>query len=32
MAKLFPEVHSLLAKLKAGAKPLMELQDEHFAF
>ncbi|KMN76623.1 acyl-CoA dehydrogenase [Chromobacterium sp. LK11] len=32
MSKLFPEVHSLLAKLKAGAKPLMELQDEHFAF
>ncbi|BBH13893.1 acyl-CoA dehydrogenase C-terminal domain-containing protein [Chromobacterium haemolyticum] len=32
MTKLFPEVHSLLAKLKAGAKPLMELQDEHFAF
>jgi acyl-CoA dehydrogenase len=31
-AKLFPEVHSLLVTLKAGAKPLMELDEAHFAF
>ncbi len=31
-AKLLPEVESLKAKIKTGAKPLMSLQDEHFAF
>ena len=31
-AKLFPEVHSLMVTLKAGAKPLMELDEAHFAF
>ncbi len=30
-AKLFPEHLSLTAKLKAGAKPLMALDSEHFA-
>ncbi len=31
-AKLFPEVNALLATLKTGSKPLMELDAEHFAF
>ncbi len=30
--KLFPEVHALTARIKAGASPLMTLKDEHFAF
>jgi acyl-CoA dehydrogenase len=32
MAKLFPEVHTLLARIKGGAAPLMSLDEEHFAF
>ncbi|NWK76619.1 acyl-CoA dehydrogenase C-terminal domain-containing protein [Aquitalea sp. LB_tupeE] len=32
MAKLFPEVHTLLARIKSGAAPLMSLDEEYFAF
>ncbi|MFW9609955.1 MAG: acyl-CoA dehydrogenase C-terminal domain-containing protein, partial [Aquaspirillum sp.] len=31
-SKLFPEIHSLIVTLKAGAKPLMDLEEDHFAF
>ncbi|AUH51751.1 acyl-CoA dehydrogenase [Chromobacterium sp. ATCC 53434] len=31
-AKLLPEAEALKASIKAGAKPLMALDDEHFAF
>nr|WP_280955077.1 acyl-CoA dehydrogenase C-terminal domain-containing protein [Paludibacterium denitrificans] len=31
-AKLLPEVEALKVSIKSGAKPLMELADEHFAF
>ncbi|RKQ55487.1 acyl-CoA dehydrogenase/hypothetical protein [Vogesella indigofera] len=31
-AKLLPEVEALKATIKSGAKPLMTLADEHFAF
>ncbi|MCG9080836.1 acyl-CoA dehydrogenase C-terminal domain-containing protein [Laribacter hongkongensis] len=31
-AKLFPETQSLIVTLKAGAKPLMALEADHFAF
>jgi len=31
-AKLLPEVEALKATIKGGAKPLMTLADEHFAF
>ncbi|MDE1712370.1 acyl-CoA dehydrogenase C-terminal domain-containing protein [Chromobacterium amazonense] len=31
-AKLLPEVEALKASIKSGAKPLMALADEHFAF
>ena len=31
-AKLFPETQSLIVTLKAGAKPLMALEANHFAF
>jgi len=31
-AKLLPEVHGLIASIKSGAAPLMDLDAEHFAF
>ncbi|WP_054284973.1 acyl-CoA dehydrogenase C-terminal domain-containing protein [Gulbenkiania mobilis] len=31
-AKLLPEVHTLMATIKTGAKPLMALPEEQFAF
>ncbi|GGY05969.1 acyl-CoA dehydrogenase C-terminal domain-containing protein [Paludibacterium paludis] len=30
ITKLFPEVHTLIARIKAGAGPLMTLKEEHF--